>query len=517
LKFIQVAYQFKYRIFKPKPLKYFENTIGIPKSLRFFKILSVSPVLRYSKNTYVFWFLNLEKKFENKIDWNFQNYGKLWNYNLQYLDFLKQESITDVIKISLVKDLYGDLWEGNLLLEPYPASLRIMNMIRFLSNMKSHDSESEELMKYLSAEVNYLSKNLEYHILANHLMENAFALLMGGYFFDQKEWKDLGEKILLKELNEQILNDGAHFELSPMYHQIILFRVLEALAYIPKENGLYNLLFSKAGKMLSWLKSITFSNGSIPHFNDSTDGISYTTSQLLKIADSLEVQEMQCHEFSDSGFRKYENEKFELIIDFHGISPSYQPGHAHADTFSYCMNYKNKPIVVDTGISTYNISPRRDYERGTKGHNTIAINSFNSAEVWAGFRIGKRLKVKILKDENEEKVAEHDGYRDFGVIVQRQVKFFKADFTILDKLKLKKNRKIEVKNYIHFHPLVKITELTENVFLVNDELKIQIEGVNKVIVENYDYCSGFNNYQKAKRMVINMIQEPYESSITFKS
>ena len=27
--------------------------------------------------------------------------------------------------------------------------------------------------------------------------------------------------LILEQLNEQILNDGAHFELSPMYHKII--------------------------------------------------------------------------------------------------------------------------------------------------------------------------------------------------------------------------------------------------------------------------------------------------------
>ena len=41
----------------------------------------------YGNNT--FEFLNKKKKF-NKIDWNFSENGKLWNYNLVYFDFLNQ-------------------------------------------------------------------------------------------------------------------------------------------------------------------------------------------------------------------------------------------------------------------------------------------------------------------------------------------------------------------------------------------------------------------------------------------
>ena len=40
---------------------------------------------------------------------------------------------------------------------------------------------------------------------------------------------EISEKILLEQLDEQILNDGAHFELSPMYHCITLHKVLDSI------------------------------------------------------------------------------------------------------------------------------------------------------------------------------------------------------------------------------------------------------------------------------------------------
>src|SRR5690606_2481825 len=149
---------------------------------------------------------------------------------------------------------------------------------RFLHQQQEPDFK---LQQWLYAEINYLSKNLEYHLLGNHLLENGFAILMAGYYFGQSQWIQLAEKLLKAELEEQILEDGAHFELSPMYHQIILFRTLEALDYLPQESQLNPSLLEKAKKMLAWLQAMTFSNGDIPHFNDSADGIAFTSEGLI--------------------------------------------------------------------------------------------------------------------------------------------------------------------------------------------------------------------------------------------
>jgi hypothetical protein len=35
------------------------------------------------------------------------------------------------------------------------------------------------------------------------------------------------------------------------------------------------------------------------------------------------------------------------------ILPSYQPGHSHADMLHFILYVSGKPVIVDTGISTY--------------------------------------------------------------------------------------------------------------------------------------------------------------------
>src|SRR5690606_1726695 len=123
---------------------------------------------------------------------------------------------------------------GKLLLEPYPVSLRSINVIRLCC---FHEVTDSSILKNLHGELDFLSKRLEYHLLGNHLLENVFALMMGGVFFSNDTWVLKAKGILKEQLNEQILNDGGHFELSPMYHQIILFRLLELIDWYSKVDN----------------------------------------------------------------------------------------------------------------------------------------------------------------------------------------------------------------------------------------------------------------------------------------
>ena len=96
-------------------------------------------------------------------------------------------------------------------------------------------------------------------------------------------------------------------------------------------------------------------------------------------------------------------------MDCGDIGPSFQPGHAHADTLSFELHIHNRPVIVDTGTSTYEISDTRFYERSTGAHNTVTIDNLNSSQVWAGHRVGKRAKAKLIKDDANEVMASHDG------------------------------------------------------------------------------------------------------------
>jgi len=493
----QVMYQVYNKVKPKRKLQfYMPNTPKSMKKMTFGYRMEPYNSLNEQK---VFTFLNLSYTFENHVDWSFDEHGKLWNYNLQYLNFLNQSDLSKSLKLEMLYDISKQLSDGNLQLEPYPVSLRGMNILRYYSQQTD---PSVLVSSTLYGQFNYLSKNLEFHLLGNHLLENAFALMMAGYCFNETKWITRAKSILTDQLNEQILKDGGHFELSPMYHQIILFRVLELIDWYSIANNtdhqFIQFLRCKAIVMLKWLKAITFTNGEIPHFNDSAPSIAPTTAQLVTMASSVGIEDVQSGDLRDSGFRKLIMKNFECVIDVGEIGASYQPGHAHSDALSFVINYKQKPFIVEVGTSTYQVGPRRNYERSTEAHNTVVVNATNQSEVWGGFRVAKRALVEIVEDLSENRLkVQHDGYRkNYKVIHERSFDFSEKQITVLDNVGEQTGH-----FHLHFHPHCKIEVLDD---------KLSIEGIGTIVFDNastinlqpYSYSNGFNNIIAGKKIIV---------------
>ena len=111
----------------------------------------------------------------------------------------------------------------------------------------------------------------------------------------------------------------------------------------------------------------------------------------------------------DSGYRMIELWPFHLFANVGSISPTYQPGHAHADELNFELFYNGAPLIVDTGVSTYEKNDRRLLERSTSSHNCV-VSGTNSSDVWSGFRVGRRANVKIGADDDQKLTAEHNGF-----------------------------------------------------------------------------------------------------------
>ena len=447
LKPIQIRYRLKYfirnRIGK-SPLLNAGTTISKTSepNLRFGQSIFNSNSYKPDKS---FTFLNIEHTFSGKIDWNFPEYGRLWTYNLNYFEFLNQENISVDEGLKLIDDYIGTINDNNTGLEPYPISLRVMNWIRFFI---THHIDDERYNGYVWAQLQLLRKLKEYHLMGNHLLENGFAFLFGAYYLNDSTLYKEAKDILLPELKEQILKDGAHFELSPMYHSLMTYRVLDCFNLV-SNNSLFNtellpLLKDKAEKMLAFLNNFTFRNGDIPLLNDAANGIAPTPSELFAYAHRLGL-DMRESTLSDSGYRKFTSDSYELVLDVGEVGPSYQPGHAHADTFNFQMHINNRPVIIDTGTSTYEVNDTRFYERSTRAHNTVTIGDENSSQVWAGHRVAKRANVMIHKDNSDRIVASHDGYlKRFGVRHTRDLFLSENGLTIIDDIQ-------NEKGVAHFH------------------------------------------------------------------
>ena len=490
LKFMQIYYRLfyfirnKYR--KISKFKYNFSTSSISNSLKLLESCESHSII--CKNN-EFNLLNLSKKFDNRIDWNYRDYGKLWTYNLTYFEYLKDKN-----DLSLIYDFIKNIFYIKDGLEPFPISLRGISWIKFLTKFEIIDKEIDDS---LYSQYYILLDNLEYHLLGNHLLENGFSLLFGAYYFQDEILYKKAKEILKKELDEQILDDGAHFELSPMYHQIMLFRVLDCMNLLQnnswKKQELLKYLEEKASLMLGWLKNISYENGEIPLFNDSANKIAPSSKELFEYASKLGINNI-VKNLNQSGYRKRKKENYECIVDVGEVGASYIPGHAHADTFNFELYIKNKPFIVDTGLSTYNIGKLRDSQRSTKAHNTFEINNENSSEVWGGFRVANRASIIEVMENNDYIKAMHDGYnKKFGVLHTRMWKFEEDKIVIEDNL----SKKCNAISRFHFHPNVRENEIINKINLNNLQYKI----------ENYNYAPEFNKTIKALVLEISFEKE----------
>lgn len=472
------------------------------------------PRKRITKDYKTFTFLNKSRRLE-EVGWDNVNNSRLWNYNLHYFEFLlvnnkiedeldlQYQLIENWIELNPFKDGIG--WE------PYPTSLRIINWIKWHWTTKKL---SEKAKVSLWNQVLWLSINLEYHLMGNHLFVNAKALLFASAFFNQKKESKIFKKansIIKSELDRQFLSDGAHFELSPMYHSAAMEDLLDIInigSNLPTSFPL-KMFKEKYLKGMYWLKTMIYNNEELSHFNDCANEIAPKYSEIEKFANKLEIKR-QSHQLSKfnfhkkSGFIVFKDLSSHLIADFGKVGPDYLPGHAHADTLSFELAIKGNRVIVNSGTSIYSNSEERKRQRGTSAHSTVQIDNQNSSDVWSSFRVGRRANtfdLKIGKNKNSLFFsASHDGYKSLNnsPIHKRSFNLNKNTWTILDEISGKGN---QIVSRFYLHPEISIREHELGFILSNGITDLAYMKFNKnisakIIDANYSDRFGYTTSSK---------------------
>jgi uncharacterized heparinase superfamily protein len=388
-----------------------------------------------------FRFLNKEREVAGIVAWNDSSVPKLWLYNLHYFDDLNAEGaqarkewhfilVRRWIEENPPAD--GNGWE------PFPTSLRIVNWVKWTI---AGNALPEGASQSLAVQARCLDQSIETHLLGNHLFANAKALVFAGLFFEGGEadrWLAKGLALLRREVPEQILKDGGHFERSPMYHSMILEGLLD-LVNLSRSyggsasagcRGLVPAWEEMARRMLPWLGAMCHPDGEIALFNDAAFGVEPSPLELESYAQRLGLfsgvypRDGVTH-LSESGYVRFQKDDVVALLDVAPLGPDYLPGHGHADTLSFEMSLNGRRILVDTGTSRYDECPERLFQRGTAAHNTVVVDDADSSEVWGSFRVARRARPFGLgiKESDEETVMEcsHDGYRRLpGKVVHKR-------------------------------------------------------------------------------------------------
>lgn len=519
--------QFKYRLLRQFPKKINFRTI---------KNLSVSsfsdPIwIKSKKETFdgeYFYFLNKKIKFSKDV-WSKTFDDILWSYNCNYLDFINEQTKFDKTKYIFAWIENTSIEEG-ISFDPYPTSLRLVNLIKWCLSNKNYN---ESILNSIYFQAIVLKENIEWHLLANHIISNFKAIIFAGYFFDNeqsKRWLGDGKKNLLKQLDEQILKDGAHCELSPMYHNIVISDLLDLLqinnlSKTKYDQGFEIALNKKINSMLDWSKNMTHPDNEIAFFNDSTFSVCPRFNELKDYKNLVSKEQFQDETqnisyMSDSGYISLRTDLGKIIIDAGNIGIDHNPGHAHADSLSFELSINSKRFFVNSGTSTYTRSELRNFQRSTRAHNTVEVNYSNSSDVWDIFRVGARAKninTELINEDNKIIIKSfHNGYKKIigGNIHQRTWEIEKNKISILDKLL---GEDASGTSRLYLHPNVEIESINDNQIKVmhSDGTPILVDiPDSKFILKDSNYYCEFGLAKPNKCIEIEVRNNSCRLSVT---
>jgi len=420
--------------------------------------------------------------------WSDSAISKLWLYNLHYFDDLRSKAkgtrLND--QLDLINRWIHENPQGiDIGWEPFPISLRIVNWI--IWDME-HGLFDEKELASLALQTEYLMHHMEYHLLGNHLIKNAKALIFAGLYFEStiaKKWLTMGLRLWNRELREQVLSDGGHFERSTMYHALVLEDLLEVISFSDSGNRIESDQICEwrevANRMLVALGVMVHPDREIAFFNDAARGIAPEPDKLFALGKMLgiETHQNQCalKDLPETGYARLQWGEWTLLVDAAPVGPDYLPGHAHADTLSFELSLGGTRVLVNSGTSCYGLCHDRQRQRQTPAHNALTVDNHDSSEVWAGFRVACRAKIVerdyILEKDYIKFNAAHDGYcRIAGVGLHRRTwSLDENGVEIRDYVEGSAKHLVQV--FFRFAPEVKISQLSEFVYslMINSSRK----------------------------------------------
>ena len=358
----------------------------------------------------------------------------------------------DVVWWEMFKKYYKDYLAAKAdVKSSYTMALHIPNVLIALELFGDTVDTAfrEKVYCELYSQYIYLQAHQEKHLLANHYFEDLKALIIAAYLFKD----DKGLKGYLKafktQCDEQILKDGVHYELSLMYHKLILEDVMR-IAILAKQPDFpdCNWLIPLMQKMTDACYSLEKGIGRTPLFNDAGDNVAKTSEQLCLAADNqFGIKPVLKDSFSESGYYKLYDEDRALIFDAGKIGVDYQPAHGHCDCLSFELSVDGKPFFVNSGTYEYQ-GDLRTYFRTTRAHNTVEINGHEQSQCWGGFRVGKRISKVYGKARDGIAEGYYRNYR--GEEHQRRIALNNGIMEVVDSVKAQDG--VMVKSYLHIAP-----------------------------------------------------------------
>lgn len=454
------------------------------------------------------------------VDWEAAHASKLWQYNLHYLEYLWALDYAAARQLATHWIAAHGPERRRVGWESYPISLRLMNMTavffgRFRQQTQADDTLRLLLWRSIVQQAGWLATHLETHLMGNHLLENGLALAMIGSAFEgdlARQWREQGMALLNRELAEQILPDGCHFERSPMYQLRLSYGLTMVLN--TGDRQFFRLFADKLRRMVAAVDVLRHPDGEIALLNDSAFDIYNTPSEVIQFAAAVLGQNLVAAPRSttfalpDAGYFGVRTDTGNYAIcDAGPIGPDYLPGHAHGDMLAFEISFAGQRVAVDSGNFDYIASEMRAYCRSTAAHNTVTINGQDQCEFWSAFRVGRRSRPQEVRFRPDRVGFSLDGWHDaYRHLPGRPIhhRYFRwyHEGVMLIRDQVAADQAIKAVSRLHLHPDCEVTSLGERSATVTCQgldclVYISFAGQGQLETDRAWFCPRFGQRQEA--------------------
>ncbi len=333
------------------------------------------------------------------------------------------------------------------------VALRAMNLLAafeiFRHSPQLNSDSLHSFLELLQQHGNYIRRNLEFSYIAtsNHYLSDVVGLLWLGLLLpelrDAGAWRDFGLEQMLREMDKQVLADGADFEASTGYHRFVTELFLYSFLLCRANHiEIEKRYWSRLQQMLGYIRAYLRPDGLAPLIGDTDSGQvlpvvrrraddhAYVLGIGAAVFDEPALQPVS-QAFPHAGIYIMRHEDLYLCFNASGVGIDGRGSHGHNDVLSIEVSAGGRAFIVDPGTYVYSADLGKRHEfRSTAYHSTVQIDGLeqNTISMEAPFVIGNEARPRVLEwttnEDLDKVVAEHYG---FPVIHRRTVSFNKHE------------------------------------------------------------------------------------------
>ncbi len=209
------------------------------------------------------------------------------------------------------------------------------------------------------------------------------------FFRDAAAWETMGVEKLLRQVNEQVYDDGFHYELSTNYHQVVIDNVLSVVKlYRAVGREAPEQMAQMLERMYDVYPRLATPELDIPNLND---GNRFRLADVLPAA-AEQFPHRRDFQYLATGRREGEPPAYTCThLPYSGMAifrSGWQAddlwcffeaaplgfGHQHEDKLNLLLYAYGCEMITEAGRNAYDNSPRHVYSLQTQGHNAVLVD-----------------------------------------------------------------------------------------------------------------------------------------------